>query len=89
MTDGQTLRFTRHARNRMRRYAVTAEDVETVLLQPLLLMSTEKGRTNAWCSPTEALREGGYAWLRVTFIEEAGRTVVITVTPRRRGPEGS
>ena len=61
----------------MRRYAITEEEVQSVLTTPNRVESAVKGRTNA-------IKEEAGRILRVTYVEEAHRIVVVTVTPRRR-----
>jgi hypothetical protein len=75
------IRFTRHARNRMRLYRLTEADVSDALRQPHHVTPTSRGEQHAWKHvPT--------GWLRVTYVEEHQTlVVVITVTVRRRGPE--
>ena len=66
----------------MRRDQVAEADVLTTLVQPDYITPSEAGRVNAW-------RLFGNDWLGVTFVEEAGTLVIITVTVRgRRGPAG-
>jgi Domain of unknown function (DUF4258) len=67
------LRFTRHARNRMRRPRITEDDVELCITQPSNVSDSELGRLNYW----RPFREGT---LRVTALEESGDFVIITVT---------
>lgn len=74
------LRYTRHARREMRLYGITPGEVEATLSAPDAETPTEKGRTNAW-------RGRAGDWVRVTYTQESGDTVIITATPRRKGPE--
>ena len=83
----QPIRLIRHARNRMRWDNISQEDVEHILEQPEAVTPTERGRSNAW--GRYWVERTQTAWLTVTFIREHNQTVVITVTPRRRGPGGS
>jgi hypothetical protein len=76
------IRYERHARRRMRLYRVAEQEVAQVLASPDALTPAGQGRTNAW-------KRRGDDWLRVTFLAEGEDTVIITVTPRRRGPGGS
>lgn len=80
--QGPTIRLTRHARNRMRWAKLSPEEVTLALTSPDLVTPGGPGRTNAW-------KETDRGWIRVTFIEEAGVLVVITATPRQRGPMGA
>ena len=69
--------FTRHARNRMRKYRITRCDVESVLEDPDLTEPDDDNHLNS----TKALPN---KIVRVTYVEETGQIVIITVTPRRR-----
>ena len=71
------LYFTRHARNRMRQYGITRDEVESVLESPDLTETDEGTRINS----SKALPD---RIVRVTHVEETNRFVIITVTPRRR-----
>ena len=80
-----SLYFIRHARNRLRqqlkRFRVDEVDVRTVLDAPQFDEPDERhaGRRNAW-------GKRGSLWIRVTYVREPQRTVVITLTVRRKGP---
>ena len=73
------LRFTRHARNRMRRDRIGAELVQACLDVPEATTATIKGRTYYW-------RKHNDEYIRVTAIEEEGIFAIISVTLRRKGP---
>ncbi|MBE0431582.1 MAG: DUF4258 domain-containing protein [Dehalococcoidia bacterium] len=75
------LYFSRHARNRMRRFGVSPGEVEQLLEGPDHTESGEKGRRNAW-------RKRNDRYIRVTYVEEQERTVVVTVTLKDRLPKG-
>lgn len=74
------IRFTRHARNRMRLYRLTEAEVSDALRQPDHATPTSHGEQHAW-------KQTPRGWLRVTSTQEGQVTLVITVTIRRRGPE--
>lgn len=77
------LRFTRHARNVLRKERLTPAEIAAVMEAPDAVTPSEHGRSNAW-------KRTARGWIRVTFIHEGPATLVITVTPRRKGPtEGS
>ena len=69
--------LTRHARNRMRLYDITVEEVQRVLANPERVLGGAFERQHAW------KRRAHGSWLRVTFKDEGTRRVVITVTPKR------
>ena len=75
--------FTRHARNRMRLYEITEEDVRAALADPEQVTAGAFERQHAW------KRRAQGSWVRVTFKDEGIRRVVITVTPKRESPGGS
>ncbi len=79
MAERTALRFSRHARNRMRLWKITESDVGAVLDEPEDVTPSYRGRKNAW-KPFRG------AWLRVTFAEAGKVTVVVTVTPMDRKP---
>jgi len=73
--------FSRHAKNRMRRFKIEKEEVIQVVKAPELLEQSIKGRQNAW-------RRRNKEYIRVTYKEEHGRIVIITVTLKeKRGRE--
>ena len=74
------LRFTRHARNRMRKEGVRPLAVEVCVSSPELVADSIVGRKNLW-------RRHGEGYLRVTIAEEDEALVVVTVTVRRKRPE--
>ena len=74
--------LTRHARNRMRLYAIEHGEVEETVVRPEHVVLGEFGRQHAW------KRRAQGAWLRVTFKDEAHRRIVITVTPKLEAPGG-
>jgi hypothetical protein len=76
------IRFTRHARNRVRLYHLTEADVSDALRQPDGVTPSSHGEQHAW-------KHTSRGWLRVTHVKEGQTTIIITVTVRRRGPEES
>jgi hypothetical protein len=75
----QHLYFTRHARNKMRWYRVSLEDVKRCIDVPEVKTVGSSGKINCWTKL-------GKNFLRVTVTEEGNRLIVITVTIRRKGP---
>ena len=71
------LYLSRHARRRMRLYGISSQEVESTIVSPDLVEPTRRSRLNAIKSVSDRI-------VRVTYVEEADRIVVITVTPRRR-----
>lgn len=74
------LYFVRHARNRLRYWKLTRSDVEHALSEPDRVTPSKSGRFNAW-------KRTEYGWLRITYIDEVDRRVIITVTVRDKGPD--
>jgi len=75
------IRFTRHARNRPRFWRLSESDVVAAVNQPDALTPSIKGRSNVWKHQAEG-------WLRATIVGEVEDTAIMTVTRRRRGPQG-
>lgn len=65
----------------MRRFSVSPDEVRQALESPDSKQTSEKGRQNAW-------RKRADRYIRVTYVEEERRTVVITVTLKDRLPKG-
>ena len=80
MSPKPPIAFSRHARNRMRFWHVTKEQVIAILGNPDQTTPSRKRRQNAW-------KKTGKDWIRVTHVVEGAATVVITVTVTPRGPE--
>ena len=70
------IRFTRHARNRMRWQRIDERLVEQAVRAATWEESTGSGRINAWIPV-------GDRFLRVTYREEPDRLVVITAVFKR------
>lgn len=75
------LRFTRHARNRMRLYGIATEDVEEVFRDPLSGPATEGTRTVLLGKPGAKF---AHRPLKVVYVEEKGSYVVLSVYPLKR-----
>lgn len=73
------LRYTRHARNRMRWYRITEPAVERCVGSPEWVEQSVAGRVNAW-------REANDKFLRVTYREEVAAIVIIPAVLKRRPP---
>ena len=71
------LRFTRHARNRIRRDQVLRNTVASAIEHPDFLLPNKEGRL-------EAVKRLGKEHLRIIFKEESRYIVVITVILRKR-----
>ena len=75
------IRFTRHARNRMRWHRIDERLVERAVRAAVWEESTGGGRVNAWIPV-------GDRWLRVSSRAEIDRIVVISAVFKRRPPRG-
>jgi hypothetical protein len=73
------IRFSRHARNRLRYWELSPDEVASALNEPDATVLDRRGRTNAW-------KRTSQGWLRVTYIDEGTTRVVVTVVLRQRGP---
>lgn len=76
MADSKSIRFTRHAKNRMRWRKIDEADVRLCIAKPEFIEKSEYGETNAWLKLSEK-------YLRTTYKEEQGAIVVITVVKKR------
>ncbi|MDP2727817.1 MAG: DUF4258 domain-containing protein [Dehalococcoidia bacterium] len=74
--------FDRHARRRMRDRGLSPEEVFLAIREPDKTEPTLKGRRNAFkqLEPQKAIR--------VTYLEQGGSILVITVVRRKRFPGG-
>lgn len=72
----ESVRYDRHARRRMKERGVIESEADTVIKEPDYVEQSVKGRTNAY-------KFIGGRFLRVTFKEESGNILVITVTIRK------
>ncbi len=75
------LRFTRHARNRMRLYGIASEDVEDVFNEPSFGPAIEGTRMVLLGKPAAKFAQKP---LKVVYIEEKGGYVVWSVYPLKR-----
>ena len=73
------LRYTRHARNRIRWHALDRDLIETCVSGPDQVTPSVFGRRNYWLRFETS-------FLRVTIAEEGDALAVVTVAVRRRGP---
>jgi hypothetical protein len=74
----KTIKYTRHARNRMRLHEVTEAEVELAIQKPKHLEPSVEGRFNAWI-------ETSGKFLRVTYKEEKNRFLIISAVKKRKG----
>lgn len=72
--------FTRHAKNRMRKFKIDQQTVRDCIKNPKIQESLEN-RINMWCP-----FKGKY--IRVSIVQEGSKTVVITVTLKSKLKEG-
>lgn len=76
------INFSRHAKNRMRRFKIEPEKVLETIKNPSILTESIKNRKNAW-------KKYNDHWLCVTYtLAEAGPIVIITVTSKRKTSGG-
>lgn len=72
------IKYTRHARNRMRLHRITETEVESTIQKPEQLEPSAEGRLNAWV-------ETSGKFLRVTYKEEDDNFLVISAVKKRKG----
>lgn len=75
------IKFTRHAKNRMRWHRITEKEVELALAKPQTIEKDRAGKVNIW-------RKVGRRYLRVTYKEESDIKVIITAVLKKKGPIG-
>ena len=73
--------LSRHARNRMRKFRISPEEASQAIEAAECIEPTEKGRQNAWKKKDDK-------YIRVTYLGEEERSVVVTVTLKDRLPRG-
>jgi hypothetical protein len=73
----KAIRYTRHARNRMRQHRITEAEVKSCLEAPEYCEPSSEGRLNAWV--------GLYGkFLRVTYREDEDGFLVITAVKKKK-----
>ena len=75
--DDRQIILSRHARRRMNLYNITFEQIAQTLGIPDRVEPTIKKRYNAY-------KKIGDRYLRVTYLEEEKRYLVVSTTPRKR-----
>jgi hypothetical protein len=71
------IKYTRHARNRMRLHGITEAEVELAIRKPEHLEPSIEGRSNAWIETSEK-------FLRVTYKEKEDRFLIISTVKKRK-----
>ena len=72
------LKYTRHAKNRMRWHRITEIEVESALRAPEFIESFIESRFNAWMKTSNK-------FLRVTYKEETDRFLIISAVKKNKG----
>lgn len=72
------IKYTRHAKNRMRWHRITEIEVESALKVPEFLEPSVENRLNAWMKSSDK-------FLRVTYKEESDRFLVISAVKKNKG----
>lgn len=72
------IKYTRHAKNRMRWHRITEIEVELALKAPEFLEPSGENRLNAWMKSSDK-------FLRVTYKEESDRLLVISAVKKNKG----
>jgi hypothetical protein len=73
----KTIKYTRHARNRMRLHGITEDEVELAIKKPEHLEPSIEGRSNAWI-------ETSGKFLRVTYKEKGDRFPIISAVKKKK-----
>ncbi|MFZ3072891.1 MAG: DUF4258 domain-containing protein [Thermodesulfobacteriota bacterium] len=69
--------FSRHAKRQMKWRDIGEDDVREAVSAPEAIEDSIKNRKNA-------LKHIGQKWLKVTFTQEIGRIVIVTVIDKNR-----
>jgi hypothetical protein len=72
------IKYTRHARNRMRLHGILENEIESAIKEPAYLEPSIEGRFNAWA-------ETSGKFLRVTYKEDESRFWVISAVRKKKG----
>jgi hypothetical protein len=73
----KTIKYTRHARNRMRLHRITEVEIELSIKKPEHLEPSVEGRSNVWI-------ETSGKFLRVTYKEKEDRFLIISAVKKRK-----
>lgn len=65
----------------MRKFKIDKDDILKTIQFPDILQPSVKNRTNAWVKKE-------HKYIRVTYLKENGRIIVVTVTLKEKGPGG-
>lgn len=74
----KVIKYTRHAKNRMRWRRIEESEVESAIHKPEFLESSVEDRFNIWTKTSDK-------FLRVTYKEEADSFLVITAVKKKKG----
>jgi hypothetical protein len=74
----KSIKYLRHAKNRMRWHKITESEVESAIQKPEFFEPSVEGRFNAWIKTSDK-------FLRVTYKEEIDRFLVITAVKKKKG----
>ena len=72
------IKYTRHAKNRMRWHRITEIEVESAIKAPEFLEPSVENRLNVWVRISNK-------FLRVTYKEEGDRILVISAVKKNKG----
>ena len=77
----KTIKFTHHARNRMRWRKISEGEVADCIANPIFREAAKKGKTHSW-------KKVSQRFLRVTWLEEEDDIIIITAVLKKRPPKG-
>ncbi len=72
------IKYTRHAKNRMRLHRITEAEIESAIDNSDFIEPSSEGKLNAWKRVSEK-------YLRVTFKEKTGKVLIITAVKKKKG----
>lgn len=74
----KSIKYTRHAKNRMRWHKISEQEIELAIEKPEYKESSPEGRSSVWI-------ETSGKFLRMTFKEETDRLLIITAVKKKKG----
>lgn len=75
------IKYTRHARNRMRLHKITESDIENSIKFPIITEKSSEGKINVWIKLSDR-------FLRTTYKELEDKILIITAVKKKKIPKG-
>ncbi len=74
----KAIKYTRHAKNRMRRHNILEAEIEAAITQPDFVDPSSEEKKNAWKFILDK-------YLRVTYKEISDKILIITAVKKKKG----